>query len=310
MEKAKFLVPLSAVLLGYSWSLLVKVGLSMQALPLLALWISLVAMAFFPLFKENPLAQLIGKPLEGGWTFLWLSLPLLVNGVWGVQTQTLSFTHLAKTALILWVPYIFWHLGNLLKDRSLMDILLLVSLLLPWKLGFLDAAWPLGKGQAGFHAINGILSVHVGVCLLSRKFALLGLPLQHTKRDWLKAGAFSLILATSYFFLHRHHLKLPEVPFRSSLILEILTLVVVYGFIEELLFRGFILNWAKSVTASSVLSVLMSAGLGAAFSLMPTWQGAAAVGVASGILYIWTSSLLVCSIFGGVLRALVIVAFF
>lgn len=310
MEKAKFLVPFSAVLLGYSWALWVKVGLSLQALPLLGLWISLVTMAFFPLFKENPLAQLIGKPLEGGWTFLWLSLPIFVNGFWGVQTHTLSLNHLAKTALILWVPYLLWHLGNVIKDRSLMDILLLLSLLLPWKLGVLDGAWPLGKGQGGFHAINGILSIHVGVCLLSRKFALLGLPFQQTKRDWLKVGGFCVVLAGAYFFLHRHNLKLPEVSFRASFVLELLTLVVVYGFIEEILFRGFILNWTKSVTASSILSIVLSAGLGAVFSLMPNWAGAAAVGAASGVIYIWTSSLLVSAIFGSVLRALVIMAFF
>ncbi len=310
MEKAKFMVPFSAVLLGYSWALWVKVGMSLQALPLLGLWISLVAMAFFPLFKENPLAQLIGKPLEGGWTFLWISLPLFVNGIWGVQTHTLSLNHLGKTALILWVPYLLWHLGNVIKDRTLMDILLLLSLLLPWKLGVLDGAWSLGKGQGGFHAINGILSVHVGVCLLSRKFALLGIPLQQTKKDWLKVGGFCLVLAGSYLFLHRHSLKLPEVSFRGSLLLEILTLVVVYGFIEELLFRGFILNWAKSVTASSILSIALSAVLGAVFSLMPNWAGAAAVGAASGLIYIWTSSLFVSAIFGSVLRTFVIMALF
>lgn len=310
MKKAKFLVPYLAVLLGYSWALWVKVGLSLQSAPLLGLWIGLVAMAFFPLFKENPLAQLIGKPLEGGWTFLWLSLPLLINGIWGVQTHTLSLNHLGKTALILWVPYLLWHLGNVIKDRHFMDILLLLSLLLPWKFGFLDGAWPLGNGLGGFHAINGILSVHVGVCLLSRKFALLGLPLQQTKQDWLKVGGFCLVLVGTYFFLHRHNLKLPGISFHGSLVLEILTLVVVYGFIEELLFRGFILNWAKSVTASSILSIALSATLGAVFSLMPTWAGAAAVGAASGIVYVWTSSLLVSAIFGSVLRALVILAFF
>lgn len=307
---AKTLVPLVLVLLGFSWALLVKIGLTWQALPLLGIWLSLVFLAFFPLFKENPLATLIGKPLEGGWTFLWLSIPIVLNGLWGIQTQSLSLKHLGATALVVWTPYVFWHLGHLVKDRLLMDLLLLLSLLLPWKFGILDRAWPLGNGQGGFHAIYGILSIHAGVTLLVKRFLILGLPLSHTRKDWIKVGILCLALGAGYFFLHSPPWSGWKGSFRPSLVLEVLTLIVVYGFIEELLFRGFIQNWAKSVTASTVLSISISAGLGAMFSLMPSVGAAAAVGAVAGVTYVWTSSLLVSTIFASVLRAAVLLALF
>jgi hypothetical protein len=291
------------LLIIFEWALLAKTSPSLPSLPLSLIWILMCFLVFIPLFKDNPLAMLIGRPLNGGFSFLWISIPIFLNFLWGVQTRTLHISHLGTAAALVWFPYLFWHLGNHLKDRVLMDLLLIFSLIIPYKLDALNFAWPLGNGLGGFNAANGILGLHVGISLLPGRFSLVGMPFSQDKKSWIKGGIVILCLLIVGFLLKNRGIHPHNFPVRQSLPLEFLTLAFVYGGIEELFFRGFLMNWLRSFTGSAILSVLIAAGLGGFVSLMPSVYGAALVGITAGLIYLWTSSLLVSTVLSGILRA-------
>jgi membrane protease YdiL (CAAX protease family) len=294
------------VLFIFEWALLAKTSPGLPSIPMSLIWISMSILVFLPLVKDNPLAILIGHPLSPGLSFFWISIPIFMNFLWGIETKTLHITHLATTAALVWTPYLFWQLGNHIRDRVFMDFLLVLSLVLPYKLNALNSSWPLGGNLAGFNAAIGMIGIHVGISLLPARFSLIGIPLQQDRSAWIKGGVIVLCLFIIGMVINQQKFPSVHVPFRQSIPFEFLTIALVYGGIEELFYRGFVMNWLRSLTGSAILSLLIAAGLGGLGSLLPSFAGAATIGLIAGLIYCWTSSLLVSTVLGGALRAALI----
>jgi len=304
----------SKMLLGlifflYEWVLLTQSGWNKQAIPLVLIWGLFIAIVGWSLYRGNPLASLLGRPLHAGWTFLWVSLPIGLNFFWGAHTHTLHIKHILMTAMVVWIPTLFWFLGNFVRDRVLMDVLMISTLLLPWKLKFLDQAWSLGVGSSGFHGIYGLIAIHVGLVLLPSRLELSGLMLGSTKGPWLK-GCFILGLSLAALFLAVcNGLAYHRLEMRASLPFEVLSLIVVFAFIEEWMYRGFAQNYFASLTGSSVLGRLSAAAVGAGLSMIGNPIAALGVGMVAGVIFLWTSSLVVTAVTSGVLRVILVLFF-
>ena len=294
------------VLFIFEWALLAKTSPDLPSISMSLIWISMSILVFLPLVKDNPIAILIGHPLSPGLSFFWISIPIFMNFLWGIETKTLHITHLAATAAMVWAPYLFWQLGNHIKDRVFMDFLLILSLVLPYKLNALSSSWPLGGNLGGFNLAIGLIGLHVGITLLPGRFSMIGLPLQHDRNSWIKGGVVVLFLFIFGIFISQQRFPSFHAPLRQSIPFEFLTIAIVYGGIEELFYRGFVMNWLRSLTGSAMLSLLIAAGLGGLGSLLPSFAGAASIGLIAGLTYCWTSSLLVSTALGGVMRAALI----
>ena len=293
----------------FQWVLLTQAGWHKGTLPLVLIWGGFVSIVGYALLRGNPLASLLGSPLNAGWSFLWASLPILANGLWGVQTGTFHLKNMAMTAAVVWLPFVFWYLGNFVRDRVLMDVLMLVSLLLPWKLKFLNEAWGFSPGRGGFHGVYGLIAIHVGLTLLPSRISLPSFIDGVQKKDWLKGASLGLLCLIGLFLAAKNGLPHHGLDFRASLPLEILSLIAVFALIEELMFRGFAMNYISSLTGSPVLGVFLAAAVGAVLSTLGSPVAALSLGLAAGTVYLFTSSLLVTTVIAGVLRAVVVLFF-
>lgn len=244
-----------------------RAGLQGQALGAAMLALAALLLPFFALGMTDLAERLRAAFAAHRYAVLAVVLALLLPYVFlAAATEALSPPPLLKIALYVLVPAALLALaGRSSSQPGVLEALAVVAVWIPLDYRLVQDAWPLPPG-AGGHALNTVLAVDLAVILfvayrgleqVGWRFRLGPGGARAVLSNFLVFAAIGAPIGLATGFLAWN----PRITSPTALAARFLTILLVTGLPEELLFRGIVQNGLRQTLGSPRAALLLASVL-------------------------------------------------